>query len=101
MEDITDADYTNAKPFWKDFEINYLGEYHDLYVHSDTLALADVSENFQKMCFELDSACFLNSTRTRISMPRSLKKYKNKIRSMNIYRYVINGRKRYQKWNIS
>ena len=38
MEDITDADYTNAKPFWKDFEINYLGEYHDLYVHSDTLA---------------------------------------------------------------
>ena len=40
MEYISDADYMHAKRFCKGFEIN-LGEYHDLYVHSDTLLLAD------------------------------------------------------------
>ena len=42
MEDITDADYAHAKRVCKDFEIKDLGEYHDLYVQSDTLFLADV-----------------------------------------------------------
>ena len=31
MEDITDADYRNAKMVFKDFEVNNLGEYHNLY----------------------------------------------------------------------
>ena len=43
MEDITDADYVHAKRVYKSFEIKHLGEYHDLYVQSDTLLLADVS----------------------------------------------------------
>ena len=62
IEDITDADYTNAKRVCKDFEIKHLGEYHDLNVPSNTLLLADVFENFQNMCLqinELDPACFL------------------------------------------
>ena len=42
MEDITAADYMYAKRVWKDFEIKELGKYHDLYVQSDTLLLADV-----------------------------------------------------------
>ena len=46
MEDITDADYTHTKRVSKDFEIKNLGKYHDLYVQSDTLFLADVPENF-------------------------------------------------------
>ena len=29
MEDITDADYTQAKRVCKDFKIKNLGEYHD------------------------------------------------------------------------
>ena len=49
MEDITDADYTHAKRVFKDFEIKNLGEYHDLYVQSETLFLADVFENFQNI----------------------------------------------------
>ena len=39
-----------------------LGEYHDLYVQSDSLWLADVFENFSNMCheiYELDPAKFL------------------------------------------
>ena len=31
MEDIADADYTDAKRVCKDFEIKNLGEYHDLF----------------------------------------------------------------------
>ena len=30
-----------------------LGEYHDLYLKSDTLLLADVFENLKKMCLEI------------------------------------------------
>ena len=49
MEDITDADYMHAERVCKDFEIKKAGEYHDLYLKSDTLPLADVFENFRKM----------------------------------------------------
>ena len=37
----------------KDFERRNLGKYHDLYVQSNTLLLADVFENFQNMFFEI------------------------------------------------
>ena len=64
MEDITDADYAHTKRVCKDFEIKNLGEYHDLYVQSNTLLLADVFENFRNMClkiYELDPAKFLSA----------------------------------------
>ena len=50
MEDDTDADYAHAKRVCNDFEIKNVGEYHDSYVQSDTLLLADVFENFRNMC---------------------------------------------------
>ena len=49
MEDIIAADYVQAKRVCKDFEIKNLGEYHDFYVQSNTLLLADVFENFKNM----------------------------------------------------
>ena len=63
MEDITDADYAQAKRVCKDFEIKNLGEHHDLYIQSDTL-LADAFENFRNMClkiYELDPTNFLSA----------------------------------------
>ena len=46
------------------FGIKNLGEYHDLYVQSDTLLLVDVFENFRDKCieiYELDPAHFLSA----------------------------------------
>ena len=62
MEDITYADYVHPKRLCKDFEIKKLEEFHDLYVQSDTLLLADVFESFRNMClkiYKLDPAKFL------------------------------------------
>ena len=64
LEDITDKDYLHAQKVWEVFEINNLGEYHDLYVQSDTLLLGDVFEKFRDTCFEiygLDPSHFLSS----------------------------------------
>ena len=61
MNDITDVDYAHAKKVCKDFKVKNLVEYHDLYVQSHTLLLADVFNNFQNMCreiYELDPAHF-------------------------------------------
>ena len=57
LENITKTDYAHANNVFKKFNINNLGEYHDLYVRSDTLLLADVFENFRQSClknYELD-----------------------------------------------
>ena len=52
LEDISDEDYAHAQKVLDVFEINNLGEYHDLCVQSDTLLLADVYGNFRNMCLE-------------------------------------------------
>ena len=53
MGDITDADYMHVKKGCNNFEIKNLGEYHDLYLKSDTLVLGDVLENFRKICLKI------------------------------------------------
>ena len=88
MEDITDADYGHAKRVCKDFEKKNktkqnktkTREYHDLYVQSDALLLADVFERFRNMCleiYEFDPAKFLSSL--ELAWQAALKKTKVKL----------------------
>ena len=69
---------------WDVFEINNIGDYHDLYVQSDTLLLADVYENFRNMClekYELDPTYFVCAVGS--ACQAFLKKDRNKIRFNN------------------
>ena len=59
IEDIDDIEYRHGHNVFKVFKLENLGDYHDLYVQSDTLLLRDVFENFRNMCikvYELDPA---------------------------------------------
>ena len=76
-EHITDEDYEHAQKVCDTFKIKNLGEYHDLYVQSDTALLADVFENFRDKCIEideLDPAHFLSAP--GLSWKAALKKTK-------------------------
>ena len=64
MEDIADVDYKHTKIVFKNLINKNLGDYHDLYVQSHTLLLADIFEIFRNMrikVYELDSAHFLSA----------------------------------------
>ena len=63
MENIEDIDYRHGNDVFKRFKLKNLGEYHDLYVQSNTLLLAGVFENFRNTClkvYKLDPAHFLS-----------------------------------------
>ena len=59
QQHISDANYAHAQHVWQTFGCNTLGDYHDLYLKSDVLQLADVFENFRDVCmtnYKLDPA---------------------------------------------
>ena len=65
MGNITNSDYRHAQRVFKTFNNKNLGDYHDLYVQSDVLLLADVFKNFRNQClktYDLDPAKFLTLT---------------------------------------
>ena len=53
MEEISGIDYRHAEKVFNKFTIKNVEEYHDLYVQSDTLLLADVFENFRNICIKV------------------------------------------------
>lgn len=63
-DDITDEDYQHAQTVWNTFECETFGDYHDLYLISDVMLLADVFENFRDVCletYELDPAHYFTA----------------------------------------
>ena len=53
MKGSTDVAYTHAKTAFKELNINDESEYHNLYVESDTLLLADIFNSFRNICFQI------------------------------------------------
>ena len=97
MSNVSKGDYEHAPRVWKEFRIRNLGEYHDFYLRTDVILLANVFEAFRDTCLEhydLDLAHFytspglawkacLKKTRVRLELltdPDMLLMFKRRIR---------------------
>ena len=86
QENITVKDHEHAQNLWNTFNIKNMGNYHDLYVQADTLQLADVFEDFGKVClniYRLDPIYFVSVP--GLAWQACLKMTKGKIRTINRY----------------
>ena len=52
LEDLSNKDYEYAQKMFKK-DLTDMGDYHDLYVQTDTLLLADVFEKFREKFIEI------------------------------------------------
>ena len=56
-------DYNFTRELWDEMSIKNMGEFHDIYLISDTLLLADIMENYRHVCleeFQLDPVHFVS-----------------------------------------
>ena len=50
---ISDEDYAHAQKVWETFGCESMGDYHDLYLKTDVLLLADIMTEFRRVCKEV------------------------------------------------
>src|SRR6266852_9931575 len=92
---ISDEEYQHACKIWDIFNIQTLGEYHDLYVLLDTCLLADLFQAFRKTIlsrYELDPYNFYSAP--GLAWAAALKKTNVKlelITDIDMYQFIENG----------
>ena len=59
MSGVGDSEYEHARNVWREFKIRNMGEYHDLYLKTDTILLANVFESWVRFCTFLHSSRFI------------------------------------------
>ena len=52
MSGVGNKEYEHARNVWRESGIRNMGEYHDLYLKTDTVLLANVFESFRSVCLE-------------------------------------------------
>ena len=113
MSKISEDDYQHAQQVWKEFVIRNLGDYHNLYLRTDVVLLANVFEAFRDTClkhYSLDPTHFytapglawkacLSKTRVRLELlsdPDMLLMFEREIQggiTQVVHRYVLANNK--------
>ena len=94
-EHISDEQYMLAQNVWNTFNLKTMGDYHDLYLKSDIVLLADVFENFRKTClqyYKLDPCHYFSSP--GLSWDAMLKMTNIKLELMNdidMFQFIEKG----------
>ena len=97
-EGTTDEDYQHALTVWKEFDIESMKDYHNLYNLSDVLLLADAFENLRNICtiqFAFDPAWYYSAP--RLAWDAALKITKIKLKLLSDPDMIANNLKRHQR----
>ena len=89
---INEKKYGRALNVWKVFKIKNLGEYHDLYLKTDVLLVADVFEKFIKIClnyYSLDPYHYFSAPGLSFDSMFKMTEIKLELISdINVYLYI-------------
>ena len=94
-EGVSEENYLRANRVYRRFNCEHLGDYHDLYLKTDVLLLADVFEDFRRVClgsYKLDPADYISAP--GLSWDAMLKRTGVKLdllSDVNMYQFIEKG----------